>query len=75
MDDFMLDNVRVPEIAEAAQEAFERIIRGRPLTDSDRPDWRAYERAQRRARETAGQPPRARHLHGVAAGDSRESRV
>ncbi len=29
----------------------------------------------RRARETAGQPPRARHLHGVAVGDSRGSRV
>jgi len=70
MDDFMLvrfalDNVRVPEIAEAAEQALERIIRGRPVLDPDSPDAQAHERARRRA-PTTRQPPRARHLHPVS---------
>ena len=67
MDDFMLvrfalDNVRVPDIAATAQEALDRIIRGRAVVDRDSPDGRAYERARRRDEATRPerQPPSAR---------------
>ena len=61
MDDFMivrfaLDNVRVPEIGANAQEAFNRIIRGRARIDPDSPDGRAYERARRRRNGVQAQP-------------------
>ena len=62
---FALDNVRVPEIAGAAEEALERIIQGRPVLDPDSRDAQAYERARRRALDTTRQPPRTRHLQGL----------
>ena len=48
---FALDNVRVPEIAATAQEAFDRIIRGQAVVDRDRPD--AFERTGRPRDEAA----------------------
>ncbi|HET9309888.1 MAG TPA: hypothetical protein VFP41_01520 [Actinomycetota bacterium] len=57
MDDFMkvrfaLDNVRPPEVAEAAAKAFDRILEGEPIADADSPDRKRYEEARTGVRRT-----------------------
>ena len=81
MDDFFivrfaLDNVRVPEIAEAAQDAFERIIRGRPIVDrtvltDGRMSERSDELGIRLGNLSAGQDS----LRGANAGGEHISRI
>lgn len=51
MDDFMivrfaLDNVRPPEIALKAMEAFDRIVDGRAVGDTESVDWARYMRSR-----------------------------
>lgn len=57
MDDFMkvrfaLDNVHPPDVAEAAAQAFDRILRGEPIADADSADWQRYEEGRIGVRQT-----------------------